>query len=157
MSVAHSFRRSAAALLIAGLSSTPAMANDWLKAKQPHLQVTTEKSVASDAVTAAPEAGSSEAWQRAKHPALFKTAAAADPTPAADVPKAGSIEAWKQAKFPALSVTDTKAVDAAPAVGELDDVGPEERQIHHHEEPAQPTGHLPINFHRQDNQSIRKD
>ena len=71
MSVAHSFRRSAAALLIAGLSFTPAMANDWLKAKQPHLQVTTEKSVASDAVTAAPEAGSSEAWQRAKHPALL--------------------------------------------------------------------------------------
>lgn len=101
MSVNNSFRVSAAALLIATLSATPAMANDWLKAKHPHLQVTTGKSVASDAVEAAPADGSQDAWQRAKHPALFKTGPAAD-APATDAPKAGSIEAWKRAKFPHL-------------------------------------------------------
>lgn len=104
MSFTHSFRTTAAALLIAGLSATPAMANDWLKAKQPHLQVTTEKSLASDAVDSAPAAGSSEAWQRAKSPALFKTGTAADST-RAEAPKAGSIEAWKRAKYPHLNRT----------------------------------------------------
>ena len=54
------------------------------------------------------------AWLKAKNPALTRSAAQEAPA-RADQPEAGSIEAWKQAKFPALSVTDAKAVDAAPA------------------------------------------
>lgn len=54
------------------------------------------------------------AWLKAKNPALSRSTAQEAPA-RADQPEAGSIEAWKQAKFPALSVTDTKAVDAAPA------------------------------------------
>lgn len=64
------------------------------------------------------------AWLKAKQPALERSTAQEAPAKA-DQPEAGSIEAWKQAKFPALSVTDAKAVDAAPAaakpaVGSID-------------------------------------
>ncbi len=64
------------------------------------------------------------AWLKAKQPALERSTAQEAPA-RADQPEAGSIDAWKQAKFPALSVTDAKAVDAAPAaakpaVGSID-------------------------------------
>lgn len=107
MSCNSHFRSTAAALLIAGLSTAPAMANDWQQAKHPHLIKTAEPAAAVPGDgDSSPAAGSIEAWQRAKTPALYPTTSrAVEAAAAADAPKAGSIEAWKQAKFPHLQKT----------------------------------------------------
>lgn len=105
MSCNSHFRSTAAALLIAGLFTAPAMAKDWQQAKHPHLIKTAEPAVAVPADGApSPATGSLEAWQRAKTPALYPTTGRAAEA-SADAPKAGSIEAWKQAKFPHLQKT----------------------------------------------------
>jgi len=107
MSSISLIRTTAAALLIAGLSTAPAMANDWQHAKHPHLIKTAEPAAAvPGAAEQTPAAGSIEAWRQAKTPALYPTTSrAVEASAAADAPKAGSIEAWKQAKFPHLQKT----------------------------------------------------
>ncbi len=95
------------AALAAVITAHSAMANDWQKSKHHWLYPTTDKAVpAPESADTKPAAGSIEAWQRAKNPALFatdgKAVATADD---GEAPKLDSIEAWKRAKFSHLQKT----------------------------------------------------
>lgn len=102
-----SVRLLAAAVLTAAITAPATMANDWQKSKFPWLNTTTGKAVPSaESAEAWPVAGSIDAWQRAKHPALFTTDdKVVAPTDGDAMPKLDAIEAWKQAKFSHLQVT----------------------------------------------------
>lgn len=95
------------AALAAVITAPAAMANDWQKTKHHWLYPTTDKAVpVPESADTKPAAGSIEAWQQAKHPALFATdgkvvATAGDE----NAPKLDAIEAWKHAKFSHLRKT----------------------------------------------------
>lgn len=95
------------AALAAVITAPSVMANDWQKTKHHWLYPTTDKSVpVPESDDSKPAAGSIEAWQQAKHPALFATDSKAVATADdAEVPKLDAIESWKQAKFSHLQKT----------------------------------------------------